>query len=112
MEIILTGTRAYGPAREDSDWDFVVNFYDGDKIERILTANEFELKYQHDINPRYRGFKFKFGKMQIQIICADSPNQLRQWEKATEDMKNLVPIKDRETRLAQFEKYFKEARHG
>lgn len=112
MKIILTGTRAYGPAREDSDYDFVMLYWDAEKLKEILREGNISYEENSRINPVYRGFVFEFGGKQIQIICADNEEDLAAWEIATERMKGRRAIKDREYRIEIFQKYYHEQKRS
>jgi len=106
MEITLTGTRAFGPARKDSDWDFVMCYWDADIIRRILAEEGIEVQDQSEINPVYLGFKVTLGSTVIQVICASSREEYKQWKYATKQMLNISPIEDRDERHRQFQKFF------
>ena len=108
MKIVLTGTRAYGPAREDSDYDIVMCYWDADRIKRFLNESDVHYEKNSRINPVYEGFTFKLGNSEIQIICADNKVDLDAWEYATEIMIHCKPVSDRDKRIVTFRKYYKQ----
>lgn len=104
--ICPTGTRVYGPAREDSDYDFVMPYWEAAKLEDFLVLAGVEYEEQSEINPQYRGFKFKFGNIDVQIICAIDIKDFRLWQQTTNALSLIDTIEDRNERIKKFnEKY-------
>jgi hypothetical protein len=98
--IFLTGTRAYGPARPDSDFDIVVP--------EIVAVNMFgilghitEVELTSDVE-EYTGYTFDVSGYKVNVISCKTEEELENWRRATEAMKNLDPIEDRETRVELF----------
>jgi hypothetical protein len=108
MKIILTGTRAYGPKREDSDWDFVMEYLFAARVRQMIEKAGIETVDNSDINPEYKGFTFEIYGIQIQVICANDEDDLNAWEYATKKMYQMHPIKNREERIKTFRKFHSE----
>ena len=104
MDFIITGTRAYGPAREDSDLDIVVKSSDVQKILDYLIDRKistYSTPGQDDYG-EMGGFYFDLFGIQVNIIVATNGAEYNLWNKRTERMKTLPDIEDRDTRLAVF----------
>lgn len=107
MKFLVTGTAAFGPLTENSDLDIVMTYWESDKLRVIL--NELGIKYEDygHINPEYPGIKFKIGELTLQIICTVNEEEFDKWFYATECMKGLEPIENREERIKTFQAYFR-----
>ena len=104
MNFLLTGTRVYGPASEDSDLDVVVDMKDAIGIGKFLAEHSIQL-YNTPGQDSYGdkgGFYFDFAGVQVNVIIAQTTDEFKAWEKRTERMKTIPPIPDRETRVATF----------
>ncbi len=104
MDFLLTGTRVYGPATEDSDLDIVVHLNDVHEIVLFLAKHKI-IHYRTPGQDSYGvvgGFYFDFAGIKINIIIAENDWEFEQWGRRTEKMKKLPPIEDREERVAVF----------
>jgi hypothetical protein len=104
MDFIVTGTRAYGPAREDSDLDIVVKSSDVQSILDYLIDKKistYSTPGQSDYGDG-GGFYFDLFSIKVNIIVASNQAEYNLWDKRTERMKTLPDIDDRDTRLAVF----------
>lgn len=110
MKIILTGTQAYGPVTEDSDYDLVMCYWDVDRVRDLLEDAGIEVQENSDINPVYKGFSFKLGSKTIQFIAANNDEDLDAWKEATRQMMLRELIEDREERIRTFQKLYRRNR--
>jgi hypothetical protein len=104
MDFIITGTRAYGPAREDSDLDIVVKQDDVQSILDYLVDHKIST-YSTPGQDSYGddgGFYFDLFGIKVNIIVAQGELEFNLWQLRTERMKTLPDIEDRDTRLAVF----------
>jgi len=101
MDFIITGSRAYGPAREDSDLDIVVKSCDIESMTDYLLDHNIQT-YSTSDQESYAGFYFNIAGIKINIIVAEYEADFRLWEHRTDIMKKMSPIEDREKRLATF----------
>ena len=104
MDFIITGTRAYGPVREDSDLDIVVKSSDVQSILDYLIDRKistYSTPGQDDYGDM-GGFYFDLFGIQVNIIVTTNEAEYNLWDKRTERMKTLPDIEDRDTRLAVF----------
>ena len=109
FDFAITGSRVYGPHREDSDIDIVVRYWDLIRtIIPLLESLRIEYAKQSEINPGYKGIKFKLHENlpEIQIICALNSKELEAWRQATKSMCDLPPIENRKERIATFSKLY------
>jgi hypothetical protein len=102
----MTGTRAYGPVRSKSDYDFVVPLWLMPTIEQVLKKENIKMELNSEINENYKGIKFSFGGIEINIIVAANLEELECWKVATDKMTSLLPIHDREERIKTFRKFY------
>ena len=104
MNFLLTGTRVYGPATEDSDLDIVVKLNDVHEIVLFLAKHGI-IHYRtpgQDLYGVVGGFYFDLAGITINIIIAESGPEFKEWERRTERMKKLSPIEDRGRRIDVF----------
>jgi len=107
MKVIITGSQAYGPVREDSDIDIVTTRSEAEYIENCVIGSE--LKYyrtEAQKKQNYTGFYFDVGPIKINIIVADEYWEV--WGKATERMMHLPAMHDRHQRIDTFQAIFQE----
>lgn len=76
MSAFLTGSRAYGTPREDSDWDLVVC---------CNTDTMWQLKYNGDLKSPYK--PTRFGN--LNLIVVDDVEKFKKWKRVTEELKAL-----------------------
>jgi hypothetical protein len=98
----LTGTRAYGPARDDSDYDVVVLYSWGHYIQGFLHWLEIPFEMVHD-NPAYSSFYLTVRNRRINFVQAHNNTDFEVWFWATMLMRLNPPIEDRETRIETFQ---------
>ena len=73
----LTGSRAYGLPRPDSDWDVVI--YGTKSIEEVLRGLA-----------DGTGFPLKIGK--LNLIVAKTPRQYDAWRRGTDELRREAPV--------------------
>jgi len=105
-KIVLTGSRAYGPVSEDSDIDIVMEKKDALKLFEVLNENGVNLIREKDYGDT-SSFKFAITDAlpSINIIIAESDVDLFKWEYATNMMKGINLILDREKRIEVFHRF-------
>lgn len=104
MDFLITGTRVYGPATEDSDLDIVVKLDDVHKIVLFLSKHKIE-HYRTPGQDSYGpigGFYFDFAGIKVNIIIAENHLEFGEWRRRTERMKGFDPIEDRGRRIDIF----------
>lgn len=79
MAAFLTGSRAYGTPREDSDWDLVVC---------CDTDTHWQLRYNGDANNPYA--PTRFGR--LNLIVLDDVEKFKTWKRVTEELKARAPV--------------------
>ena len=106
--VLLTGTQAYGPVAEDSDYDVVMRETDAQGLYNLLMILKVDVTLTNDIEPTYKGFFFKLNELKkVQIIVTNTEREFTTWKKATKAMKEIDAIPDRQDRLEHFQKLFK-----
>lgn len=103
--MILTGTQAYGPVTDSSDFDIVVEpDNQAGVIVELLTLLKINIKFSKEIDPSYEGFYFPLNQYQkVQIIVPNDYQEYRAWRIATHRMKiNHPNIPDRHKRISTF----------
>lgn len=92
MKIVVTGTRAFGPARPDSDLDIVVNLLHAQMLLHLLHELDIPIEESSVINPDYEGFSFRIPENfpKVQIVIAVGSRELESWRVATEEMKRIL----------------------
>lgn len=78
----LTGSRAYGTPRDDSDIDIVIRTDDKALVEALTKANEMDVRP----NPFY--FPTRVGPLNIMVCTTD--NAYRAWREGTETIKQFA----------------------
>ena len=104
LKYLLTGTRVYGPATKDSDLDIVMTYAGAYELIKFLEEHGIEI-YKTEGQDEYGddgGFYFDLGFIKVNIIICGHDRPFEEWEKATERMKKIAPIHDREQRLLVF----------
>jgi len=110
-----TGSRVYGCANADSDWDWCFNVYNQDEIEKWLNNQRFNFKrstnYENAIrikfSPKLDVFKGSgiFNICDFNFIFLDDNNYFA-WQKATEIVTQLVKsdsgTRNKNSRMAVF----------
>lgn len=105
VDFFLTGTRVYGPATIQSDIDVVMGAEDAVRLLDSLRISGIPLWEAKSIDPEYPSYCFAipfFGVVNI-IIPFDEADFVS-WYKATEYMKTIPPIEDKEERIEVFKK--------
>ncbi len=107
LRYLLTGTRVYGPATEDSDLDIVMKYDGAYKLVQFCKKHDIEI-YKTEGQDEYGddgGFYFDLGFIKVNVIIAGSDRPFEQWERLTEKMKKIAPIHDRERRILVFNEF-------
>lgn len=99
-KVLLTGTRAYGPVSENSDIDIVMLKADALRLLGKLKNRCIYYTQEEDYGDTS---SFKFSLLDelplFNIIVAEDETFYFMWEYATDKMKELAPIHDREQRI-------------
>lgn len=87
MNAFLTGSRAYGTPREDSDVDLVVLVSDSDMdaLNRLATDDDGEETYGDSTSASLR-----FGN--LNLICMTDPASFGAWKEATAELIARKPV--------------------
>jgi hypothetical protein len=106
MKYKITGTRAYGPERDDSDLDIVLRYDDAHDLNVWLQTKGIEVwETDEQLRKDYGGFYFDLMGIKINIIEARTDKEMHKWDKRTEEMKMIEPIEDREERIKIFNEF-------
>jgi hypothetical protein len=98
----LTGSRAYGVATEESDWDVVVLTEETDKIAEMLGDLELEVTIVDEgYDPP--SLRFTVSGYKINIIPVVDGYDYNAWLYATIMMKSRAPVSDRDSRIEAFQ---------
>ena len=102
MKYLVTGSRVFGPATEESDLDIVLLTEDAQALrdwccDHNLPVTRTTAQDQYDA-----GFYVDFGGIQINIVEAFDEDDFQAWEETTQHLKKFPPITDRESRIAIF----------
>lgn len=109
--LVVTGSRVFGPAREDSDIDIVLEPDGAADLEQWLNGHGIKVLFSEAQEEfEYQGFYFSVGGMAFSIIVAGTSDEesMGAWEYATNKMKSLPPIIDREVRIQTFREFRQE----
>ena len=108
----LTGTRVYGPAREDSDYDIVMFYNQADQLKILLESFGIEVTEPNIVlNPTYTGYEFVISGHCINVISVVDALDWAAWKYTTDRMTHCQPIENRENRIAIFNN-LKERHYG
>lgn len=86
MTAFVTGSRAYGTPRPDSDVDLVVPIDAAALRELLDVVNEDEVSS----GSGYHGVSLRFGR--LNLICVTGPRQLDAWSSGTKALKAKAPV--------------------
>jgi len=101
-KVLLTGSRVYGPVTENSDIDVVLFKTEANKLLNRVTLLGLNPEVLSDYGDA-SSFKFVIdGLPPINIIVVEDEVDWLKWEFATNEMKALEPIVDRNERLQMF----------
>ncbi len=102
-KILLTGSRVYGPITENSDIDIVMEKEDALKLLELLEKKDVAFTKNDDYGDT-SNFKFSLAEVlpPLNVIVAEDDGIWFMWQYATEEMKRLEPIINREQRIAMF----------
>jgi hypothetical protein len=104
----LTGSRAYGPVTENSDIDIVLERSDAAELSESLETMGVHLEIEVDYGEA-SSFKFSLpGLPIINIVVAHDDVDFEKWKYATDKMKSLPPVINREERLNIFQNFLQE----
>lgn len=109
MEYFLTGSQVYGIPNKDSDIDIVVKYEDVFYIKRDLIEKGIE--YTQVVGGddlKYPGFYFTVGGIKFNAVVLREEVDRLAWKYATEEMKNIKPIKDTKKRKERFMEFVNE----
>lgn len=105
MKFFVTGTQAFGPITENSDFDIVMIHEDALRLLDFLSILKIDVALSNHIDPAYLGFYFKFNHHdKVQIIVARDEIEYDAWTNATDKMKRDVP--NRNERIKMFQSLF------
>ena len=106
MDYKVTGTRAYGPERDDSDLDIVLRDDDAYKFDAWLRSKNIKVwKTKEQELEDYSGFYFDLMGITVNIIEARTNEEMLSWKERTELMKTIEPVEDREERIRIFNEF-------
>jgi len=111
MKICVTGTSVYGPRKGTSDIDVVMLREDADDFSDSLRSQGYDTKKrQNKDNEEYDGFMLMILNFPgIDIIVVEDDKEFNAWKTATDKMKKLEPIYDRNERISTFQRFRNEA---
>jgi len=105
-QVIVTGTRAYGPVTKDSDIDIALIQDEATALRRFLIKKDiptYKTKVQQLNN--YPGYYFNLYNIKINIIYVDDKKEFNIWKKVTEKLQALEPIFSKEERVKTFQRF-------
>ncbi len=103
MKFLVTGTQVYGPTTEKSDIDIVMSISESINLRNELTAHNINVTQSTgQILGGYPGFYFNLGKIPFNIVVIEDKEEFTCWEKATNALKKLNPIPDKNERIKAF----------
>ena len=106
-QVLLTGTQAYGPVTEDSDYDVVMLRQDAKAVYNLLILLKVEVTDSRHVDPSYEGFYFKLNELEkVQIIVAGNQREFVAWKQATKQMRKEPQISNRRKRIEHFKGLF------
>ena len=113
-KVLITGTRVYGPVTSESDIDIVLHYYHATRLSDFLTIIGIKVHFaKKEINPDYDGYKFDLpGLPTINIIVIRFDEEFSAWKYATQEMKKLDEISDKNERIKTFNFYKTEYKSG
>lgn len=103
MKPFITGTRAFGPVREDSDIDVVMMQKDAKLFKAFLESVGISVRMED--KPGYQDGNYYFAMNEgpeTNVIVMDTKWKFAHWLYATEEMKKIDPISDRCDRILKF----------
>lgn len=101
----VTGTQAYGPATTNSDLDIVLSQENAFFFKEFCMRSDVEVV---DCSERdeYEGFKVHLDFLIINVIVVGDETEYNAWKYATERMKEINPIENKEERVKKFKIFF------
>ena len=106
--MILTGSHVFGPVNKDSDIDIVLLDFEAQELWNFLRTLKLSA-YRTSQQDRYdAGYYFKLGKLKFNIIIAYNEDDLVRWNYATQKMKAIDPVEDKDDRIETFREFFGE----
>ena len=113
MNFFLTGTQVYGPTTTESDIDIVMQSNESTELFAFLNANSIA-PYQTEVQKKeeYGGFYFELLGLRFNILEMGCIEDFNAWKSATEGMKKVDPIWDREDRIKMFQGFLIKAIEG
>jgi len=107
MDLIVTGTAAYGPFDPDSsDLDIVLYREDAEKLTDHLHDHKIQT-YNPETMWLYNngGYYFNLKSIRFNIIVAEDEEDFNEWKRRTKAMKKIDPIKNRDERVEKFKSF-------
>lgn len=101
ISYILTGSRVFGGATDKSDIDVVMSQDKANALEDWCINNKIDRSYEHLSGP---GFFITLCDLKLNIIVPRSEEAFTAWQNATEHMKSLPTVFDKEQRVRAFRK--------
>lgn len=105
FRVFVTGSRAYGLPRVDSDIDLVVFVTEAD-LERLMEFGEHMIDPQDPDYIAASGIPFRFGD--LNLLCVTDAKKYDIWLKGTRHLKKQKPV-TREFAIRYFRKLRKQA---
>jgi len=101
MKYLVTGSRVYGVAQEDSDLDIVMEHEDALKFKAELKQKGFQIYWKKQSSHGGGAYVDLCG-IEINIVTAQKPYTHNTWAHATREMRNIPPIVCKTARAAKF----------
>jgi len=106
-KVFITGTHAYGPLSENSDFDIVMLHEDALILKQLLSFLDIRYKDNIENDPNYLGYSFKFNQHdKVQVVVAENDKEFNAWKFATNKMKKIKPVEDKEKRKIKFREFY------
>lgn len=107
MQSFLTGSRAYGTPRPDSDIDLVV-YVTVDDLSKLIELSDKVSEFGHPGGVNYEdGCCLRFGP--LNLICVTSQVHFDTWKKGTEELISNKPV-TREVAVETLQRHRQEAK--
>ena len=104
----ITGSRAYGVAKADSDLDIVLYKDDAEQLSTFLKRIGIKIDSTNEV---YSSYYFKIDNYpKINIVVVRNKDEFKEWKYATKKMMKIDSIKNRFERIRIFEQFRKEFR--
>lgn len=101
FEYFLTGSNIYGVKNSESDIDIVLKQEDANQLKKHLELKNICVQYVKH-NKGYGGYYFNLLGLKFNICVCGSELERKGWKYATEVLKTLPPIEDKEMKKNKF----------